>query len=139
LQLDFFPNWLTITRLMPEAWVSKFQPARGQYFLWFLVLSVFIWAFGFGVFVLVSQISLISLASPLSQKPGPTNLLNHQATTAPFASSSQWMWIPHPNPVGCRCSWKRRWVMRMGSVEDGTSNKSNECFCKLHLNYPLSV
>lgn len=85
--------------------------------------------------MLVSQISLISLAAPSSQKPGPTNLLNHQLhqhrqlqQTAP----------PAPLPQrGIRMQMQLEKAMVMG--ENGTSNKSNECFCKLHLNYPLSV
>jgi len=91
--------------------------------------------FGHSGFVLVSQISLISLAAPSSQKPGPTNLLNHQLhqhrqlqQTAP----------PAPLPQrGIRMQMQLEKAMVMG--ENGTSNKSNECFCKLHLNYPLSV
>lgn len=87
-------------------------------------------------FFIAFELRLTKLkAAPSSQKPGPTNLLNHQLhqhrqlqQTAP----------PAPLPQrGIRMQMQLEKAMVMG--ENGTSNKSNECFCKLHLNYPLSV
>lgn len=90
---------------------------------------------GFGLLARSSPPFLWLHPTP-SQKPGPTNLLNHQQHQAPLLRLLLLILL-----------LRMRMQMQLAKGDerredyggDGTSNKSNECFCKLHLNYPLSL